>query len=178
MDTYETLISQTPRPLADALSEHSAGIYAWWGTGQVPWPGRFPATDATRPLYVGKAEKDSISARVESHLGTTRWSAPRRSLAGLLLDVLPLRGHVIVKNVDVASKFGLDADGERLLTTWIAENLTLTWVPLAAPGAAEVSIIRRLWPPLNDTHAAGSPFIAPMRRLRAAAAQSAFVPQG
>ena len=178
MDLCETLLTSRRRPLSDALSETSRGIYAWWLSGTLPWPEDFPAVDVSEPLYIGKAERASVGDRVKAHLGNTRFSAPRRSLTGLLIDVLPLRGHVIVRDPSKLSKFGLDPDGERLLTEWMAENVAATWVALDAPGEQEKSIIRRLLPPLNDTDAVGSAYIPPMRRLRAAAAQSALTSRG
>ena len=174
MDITETLLTSTPRSMRDALTERSTGIYAWWGTANVPWPVGFPTVKSERPLYVGKAQDESIGDRVKFHLGNTRGSAPRRSLTGLLLDVLPLRGHVVVRDPKRRMKYGLDATGERLLTEWMAEHITFTWVTLDAPGSTEEGIIRRLIPPINDTHATGSPYVAPMRRLRSAAADSAL----
>lgn len=173
MDLIQTLHSATPRPMTEALAERNHGIYAWWGTANVPWPAGFPTVKPERPLYVGKAQDESIGDRVKFHLSSTRGSAPRRSLTGLLLDVLPLRGHVVVRDPKRPSKFGLDAVGERLLTEWMAENITLTWVALDQPGATEEGMIKRLTPPINDTHATGSPYVAPMRRLRSAASVTA-----
>jgi hypothetical protein len=173
MDLTGKLLTATPRPLIAALTERSTGIYAWWGVANVPWPSGFPTVKPERPLYVGKAQDESIGDRVKFHLGNTRGSAPRRSLTGLLLDVLPLRGHVVVRDPKRPSKFGLDATGERLLTEWMAEHIRLTWVALDDPGSTEEGIIRRLIPPLNDTHATGSPYVVPMRRLRSAASASA-----
>lgn len=72
------------------------------------------------------------------------------------------------------SKFGLNAEGERLLTEWMAENVEATWVVLDVPGEEGKRIIRRLLPPLNDTDAVSSAYISPMRRLRSAAADSAL----
>lgn len=173
MDLTETLLTATPRLMAEALTERATGIYAWWGTANVPWPSGFPTVKPERPLYVGKAQDESIGERVKFHLGSTRGSAPRRSLTGLLLDALPLRGHVILRDEKRPSKFGLDATGEALLSESMAEHVRLTWVALDAPGPSEEGIIRRLTPPLNDTHATGSPYIAPMRRLRRAASDAA-----
>lgn len=174
MDPTEVLLGGTHRPMSDALTERSRGIYAWWGTESVPWPSGFPTVKSERPLYVGKAQDESIGDRVKFHLGSTRGSAPRRSLTGLLLDVLPLRGHIVLRDLKRPSKFGLDAEGERILTEWMTAHLRLTWVALDAPGPTEEGIIRRLIPPLNDTHATGSPYIAPMRRLRKAASDEAI----
>lgn len=174
MDLTEALLTAPRRPLSDALTEASRGIYAWWLSGTLTWPQGFPAVDASEPLYVGKAERESIGDRLKAHLGNTRFSAPRRSLTGLLLDTLPLRGHVVVRDPSKRSKFGLDAEGEQLLTAWMAENVEATWVALDVPGEEEKRIIRRLLPPLNDTDAVGSAYIAPMRRLRSAAADSAL----
>jgi hypothetical protein len=146
----------------------SSGIYAWWGS--VSWPEGFPQVDAAKPLYVGIAASQSLGERVsKNHLRRTRSSALRRTLTGLLLDTASLRGHVVVTDPTQPAKFGLDATGEAALTRWMLENLRVTWVTLAAPGEDEKAIIGELLPPLNDTHAAWSPYRATVAALRAAA---------
>lgn len=174
MDLTKALLTATPRPMPEALGEPSRGIYAWWGVQSVPWPSGFPTVMPERPLYVGKAQNESIGDRLKFHLASTRGSAPRRSLTGLLLDALSLRTHVVLRDLKRPSKFGMDALGERLLTEWMTEHIRLTWVELEAPGSTEEDIIRHLHPPLNDTHATGSPYIAPMRHLRKAASDAAI----
>jgi hypothetical protein len=173
MTVSDDLLSATPASPIELTRVHSSGIYAWWGSDVIPWPVGFPPVDLARPAYVGIAASQTLAERAQlNHLGRTRGSGLRRSLTGLLLDAVPLRGRVVVTDARRPAKFGLDAAGERALTAWMVEHLRVTWVPLRSPGAAEEAIIRGLTPPLNDTHASGSPYRVPLRRLRAAAATS------
>lgn len=143
------------------------GLYAWWGAGSMPWPADFPPVDHSAPVYVGIAAGETLGERGgRFHLGSTRGSALRRSLVALLAPKLGLLEHVVSNDVKRPSKFGLEPIGERILTDWMLENLTVTWVTTAEPQAAEKEILRALHPPLNDTHATGSPYRLPMRSLR------------
>ncbi|MDF2916451.1 MAG: hypothetical protein K0S70_668 [Microbacterium sp.] len=168
MSTRDELLNMTPVSPTALTQVSRPGIYAWWGS--VPWPSGFPEVDTTKPLYVGIAASQSLGERVsKNHLRRTRSSALRRTLTGLLLDTSSLRGHVVVTDASNPSKFGLDAAGEAALTRWMLENLRVTWVTLPAPGGEEKAIIGELLPPLNDTHAARSPYRATVAALRAAA---------
>ena len=119
----------------------------------------------TRPLYVGIAEKQTVSTRVvETHLKVTRGSALRRSLAGLLGESLELRAGAVRHP---RGEFGLEVAQESELTGWMLGNLSVAWVELDEPGVVEVPTILDLLPPLNYTYATGSPYRAQMKLLRA-----------
>lgn len=167
MSTRDDLLNMTPVSPTALTQVPRPGIYAWWGS--VPWPEGFPEVNAGKPLYVGIAASQSLGERAsKNHLRRTRSSALRRTLTGLLLDTASLRGHVVTDPSN-PSKFGLDASGEAALTGWMLENLRVTWATLAAPGEDERAIIGELLPPLNDMHAARSPYRASVAALRAAA---------
>lgn len=69
------------------------GVYASWG--EIAWPPTFPTVTQGLPLYVGKADTDTLGQRARSfHLSRTRGSALRRSLAAVLVgDELDLQSH-------------------------------------------------------------------------------------
>jgi len=137
------------------------GIYAWWATSTLPWPGDFPYVDHTLPLYVGIAESETLSERIVGcHLSRTRGSALRRSLSALLLDDLNLGPHIVPGTAKRRSKFGMTSDGEALLTEWMLANLEVSWVAVDNPGPLERTVVGTLLPPLNDALATGSPFRA------------------
>lgn len=167
--TRDDLLGATPvSPLALRGVAHP-GIYAWWdldGALSQFWPNAFPDVDTTIPLYIGIAEKQNLSARVnDMHLANTRRSSLRRSLASLLSDSLDLTRGAVRHPRD--GKFGLEVEQEANVTHWMLDNLRMTWVAHDASGDAEKPILRSLWPPLNDVSATGSPYRVPMRLLRA-----------
>ena len=165
---YELLTSSPVSPLALKVVTHP-GVYAWWdldGALSTLWPAAFPPVDTSMPLYVGIAQKQSLAARVgEMHLANTRRSGLRRSLAPLLSQSYDLmRGAVRHPR---GGKFGLEHEQEVALTTWMLANLRMTWVAHDNSGRVEKAMILDLTPPLNDVHAAGSPYRVQMRALRA-----------
>ncbi|PPG60268.1 hypothetical protein C5C57_05560 [Rathayibacter sp. AY1C5] len=145
---------------------HSPGLYAWWdlhGALTPFWPARFPDVVTSRPLYVGIAKTTLAVRGSEMHLKTTRMSTLRRSLVALLVDELELRDQVAP---GPGQKFGLTAEGDSLLTHWIASNLNVTWHETPAPGTHERLIVGDLVPPLNDHFAHEGPYWVAMRDLR------------
>jgi hypothetical protein len=153
----------------------SPGLYSWWDDARrIPWPEGFPRVDHERPAYVGIAASQSLGTRFEkNHLGRTRGSGLRRSLAGLLVEELHLEPHLKLNDASRPSKFTLDEEGEARLTAWMLEYLRVTWVKMANPGRAEEALVASLLPPLNDSHATRSPYRASMRAVRQRAALSA-----
>jgi len=125
------------------------------------------------PLYIGIAESETLAERIVGcHLSRTRGSALRRSLSALLVDELNLGSHIIRGSQARPSKYGMEPEGERILTDWMLANLRVAWLECAGPGAIEGSLIASLLPPLNDVYAAGSPYRTAMRALRATVAAS------
>lgn len=175
MSTRDVLLSAEHHSPTAVLAVTRPGLYAWWDDEQtLPWPAGFPRVDPNRPAYVGIAASQSLGARFEkNHLHRTRASGLRRSLAGLLVDELRLDVHLVLPDPSRPSKFTLDEPGEARLTAWMREHLTVTWVELADPGREEGALIASLTPPLNDSHATGSPYRSAMRAIRQRAALTA-----
>jgi hypothetical protein len=179
--TRDQLLTSSPvSPLALNVVVHP-GVYAWWdldGALSTLWPAAFPPVDTSVPLYVGIAEKQSLAARIgEMHLTNACRSGLRRSLTPLLSESYDLmRGAVRHPR----GKFGLENEQEVVLTTWMLANLRMTWVVHDNSGRVEKPMLRDLTPPLNDVHAAGSPYRVQMRALRAnfrASAPLVYVPK-
>ncbi|WP_439028790.1 GIY-YIG nuclease family protein [Gordonia terrae] len=157
-----------PRRTPDVTASEAAGtgVYAWWGSEYLPWPPDFPPTSITIPLYVGLAAPQTVGKRIaKNHLSSTRRSALRRSLTALLVDDLKLRPHV--ERLQAPGKFTLAPLGERALTEWMREHLSVSWLATNRPGPVEAAVIAELLPPLNDVHATGSPYRKGLRELRA-----------
>ncbi|WP_413228211.1 GIY-YIG nuclease family protein [Clavibacter zhangzhiyongii] len=172
MDTWEdvrtALLAAPPQPPMSLGAELSTGIYAWWDLGAAVaphYPADFPRVDATRPIYVGIAQRQSLAARgLKMHLKRTRVSGLRRSVAALLRDGLDLSSQVIPAR---GGMFGLAAAGEAALTDWMLRHLRVTWVAHPAPRGIEGPIVGAEVPPLNYIHATHGPYAAHMRALRA-----------
>jgi hypothetical protein len=160
-DALNRLVA-TPRLPVDELERvDRPGLYAWWGVLALPASVTTPVAEL--PLYVGKAASETLGERARLfHLGRTRGSALRRTLAAVLVHELGLAPHIMV---DTRS-WGLRPAGEERLTSWMRQHLTVTWVELDDPGDVEKELITHLLPPLNDKHAAGSPYRVEMRMLR------------
>lgn len=149
-------------------AETSTGIYAWWDLGAAladKYPADFPPVDATRPLYIGIAERQSLADRgLKMHLKRTRMSGLRRSLAALLRDELELSSQVVTAR---GGMFGLTPTADAALTNWMLQHLHVTWIAHPAPSAVEGLIVGSEPPPLNYDHATHGPYAARMRALRA-----------
>lgn len=164
----DLLLAAVPRSPADLLDQNFPGLYAWWdlhGALTSHWPARFPEVVTSRPLYVGIARTTLAVRGSEMHLKTTRMSTLRRSLVALLVDELELRDQIVP---GPGQKFGLTAEGDSLLTHWIASNLNVTWHETPEPGTHERQIVGDLMPPLNDVFAHEGPYWLAMRELRVA----------
>ncbi|MEO6629354.1 MAG: GIY-YIG nuclease family protein [Aquihabitans sp.] len=108
-----------------------------------------------RPLYVGKAERSLADRDVRTHFSTgkTGSSTLRRSLAGLLDDVLQLKGQPRnLANPESFANFGLEAAGDARLTEWMLEHLRLAVWPSPVEvvlDEIETAVLAQLVPPLN-----------------------------
>ncbi|MCJ1699953.1 hypothetical protein MT356_09480 [Rathayibacter festucae] len=171
-DERDALLSAIP-VLPEALRDvHSPGLYAWWdldGALRPFWPARFPSVRTSRPLYVGIARTTLAVRGSEMHLKTTRMSTLRRSLVALLVDELELRDQIVP---GPGQKFELTAEGDSLLSFWMANNLHVTWHETPEPGTNERLIVGDLMPPLNDVFAHDGPYWVAVRELRTAARAS------
>lgn len=134
------------------------------------------------PLYVGKSESSLADRELGQHFAIdpavqarTGGSTVRRSFAALLREPLGLRG--VPRNKEKPERFanfGLEPEGDRLLTRWMHEHLTLTvWtmpenLHLSRLEDVEVDVIRSWTPPLNIKDNPGR-----LRHLRVARAHLA-----
>ena len=166
-EAVAALLSNRPVPAHGAASVHGTGLYAWYDSENALaefYPRGFAHVDRTRPLYVGLAQKDSLSSRiVGTHMVTTRRSTLRRSLLALLTESLDLAPGVVPFP---KGKYGLEAAFEDRLTNWMAGHLRVTWIEHPRPGEVESAVVGNLCPPLNDVYAIGSPYRVAMRSLR------------
>lgn len=133
-----------------------------------------------RPLYVGKSEDSLADRDVKTHfgLGRTGQSTVRRSLAALLRETLGLRGQP--RNPERPERFanyGLSAEHDAMLGTWMAEHLRMAvWPrPVGAPALATVEdlVIAHWTPPMNLERNAASPWRTDLKAARKAMADDA-----
>jgi hypothetical protein len=108
-----------------------------------------------RPLYAGKAERSLAGRDINTHFasGRTGSSTLRRALAGLLAQPLALRAQPRnPAKPAYFSNFGLEAEGDERLTTWMHHRLRIaTWAapPDVGLGELETVVLKTLQPPLN-----------------------------
>lgn len=138
------------------------GLYAVYGSAAVWQTLTLGAPPDDRPLYVGKAERSLASRDVGTHFGfaagggnsITGSSTLRRTLSALLRSELGFRGRYRnPARPQKSANFGLSADHDALLSTWMRENLLATYWEMprvAIPvGDVEKVVLVRLQPPLN-----------------------------
>ena len=157
MDQVLTPLTGPGLPVVHAMPAVPAapGLYAVHAAGEVWEQLGLGAPPDDRPLYVGKAEDSLASRDVKTHFSTGRTGAStlRRTLAALLVENLDLRAQP--RNVETPnhfSNYGLENDGDRRLTHWMLEHLTLAvWPTSAATDLVdlETQVLDRLRPPLN-----------------------------
>ena len=155
----QLLDAEAAVPCSAGLAVAGKGLYAWWdpsGSLKDFLPADCPSFDWKRSIYVGKSE-GPIGARFErNHLGSTRHSSLRRSLAALLYAHLNLLPGITTVGT---GKVTMRQDEEDRLTESMLANLRVTWVELAfSPKQLEKAIIRDTSPLLNYTHASRSPY--------------------
>ncbi|TFD68214.1 GIY-YIG nuclease family protein [Cryobacterium gelidum] len=157
------------------------GLYAIHASVQV-WGDLGLAHREDIPLYVGKSESSLVERELGQHFAIdpsvqarTGGSTVRRSFAALLRVPLKLRAVPRNKeNPERFANFGLEPEGDRVLTRWMHDHLTLAVWPmpegfsLAELSAVEVNVIRAWTPPLNIKDNPGR-----LRQLRVARADLA-----
>lgn len=162
----DQLLYASPACPTRAVGVPQNAIYAWWdlsGALSGFWPCDFPPVDTQRPLYVGDAPS-GLEARIsDMHLATTRMSGLRRSLAALLVRELGLLPGITAVG---RGKVIMDDLCEARLTSWMVQNLYLTWVLTNDWSAIEKLVIADLCSPLNDKHATKSKYRKLMRIVR------------
>lgn len=158
------------------------GLYAIYGDDEA-WSQLAIERRPDDLLYVGKAEDSLVSRELRGHFAIdltrraqTGSSTVRRSFAALLRDSLGLHG--VPRNTAKPghfSNYGLSAEHDTALTSWMHKHLTLAvWPADGLPEplrTVESAVIIQWTPPLN---LAGNPRPAPgLSAARAAMAAEA-----
>lgn len=123
-----------------------SGVYKWFLQGDLPtdfhWPPSLTPLRAGDLLYIGRAK--SLRARTKHHkLGTSK-STLRRALASVMGMQAEWSGN--------SARPGLIHDDEMKLTSWMSNNLYLSFVeiePIELVEKVEKSLRLTLKPPLN-----------------------------
>jgi len=151
------------------------GIYAWYFKEippLVPTDGCISYENLTL-LYIGispkapsmngkKSSKESIRSRLKFHMnGNAYGSTLRLSLGSLLSKRLGIQLRRV--GSDNRKTF---ADGETLLSIWMAENAFVTWVITPEPWFAENMLIGEISLPLNLAQNKTHPFHEVLSKIR------------
>lgn len=152
-EVMERLLAQPRLALTEIGLPDVSGVYAWWFEGASEVGGVLQFKEAC-PLYVGLAS-DLAVREIKQHLSDTGTSSStlRRSLGALFKDewqlVVQPRGRGVTRRD--FSHYRFDEAGERRLTQWMRENLTISALALPHPDRYEGGLIRALSPQLNLT---------------------------
>lgn len=122
------------------------GVYKWYLQGDLPmdfnWPPPLAPISQGDLIYIGRAS--SLRTRAKHHKLLTSKSTLRRALASLMGMQAEWRGN--------SAHPGLIRDHEKRLTTWMTQNLSMSFVALDESTLAETtekSLRTTLRPPLN-----------------------------
>lgn len=111
----------------------------------------------------GRTSKQNLAERIRYHFnGNAYGSTLRTSLGCLLSEKLGIRLQQIG---DSGNRIHF-AEGEEILSQWIAENAFVTWVEYDEPWIVEDSLIRRLNLPLNLSGNEDHPFHTTLSKIR------------
>jgi hypothetical protein len=163
---------------AAARLPDAAGLYAihadaaaWrsLGLGEPP--------DA-RPLYVGKAEDSLVTRDLRTHFGDGRTgsSTVRRSFAALLREPLGLTAQPRnPAKPERFANFGLPAEHDRRLTSWMREHLRLAvWPSDRRDPLVEIErLVLAAWQPPLNLKEISTPWQAHVKAARAVMAVQA-----
>ena len=137
-----------PEPCENAwtAAPSSPGVYKWFLQGNLPlnfnWPPALAPIRQGDLIYIGRAT--SLRTRAKHHKLLTSTSTLRRALASLMGMQAEWRGK--------SAHPGLIQDHEARLTSWMTNNLTMSFVTIdsvSLVGDAEKSLRASLKPPLN-----------------------------
>ena len=163
---------------AEAHVPECPGLYAIYGDSPTWEQLGLGAPPDERPLYVGKSESSLASRDLRTHFGDGRTgsSTVRRSFAALLRE--PLGLHAQPRNPNRPERFanyGLAADGDAKLTTWMREHLRIAvWSKAGEEPLTEteLAVLTHLIPPLNLKDVT-TPWTAHVKAARAVMATEA-----
>ena len=161
----------------------SPGVYAWWFReipSLVPTDGCV-VHDGLTLLYVGIApkappqngkppSKQTLRSRIRYHMrGNAEGSTLRLTLGCLLSDRL----DISLQRVGSGTRMTF-ADGEAVLSDWMADNAFVCWVVTERPWEAEEALISSVCLPLNLDQNRSHSFHARLSACRAAAKKRAM----
>lgn len=153
---------------ADDPVPRRAGVYGWYFSGLdgvVPLEGCREVAGRYL-LYVGIAPSRAgsgatLRSRIRQHLtNNASGSTLRRTLGSLLAD----RVGIQMRRVGTRTHF---AEGEAVLSEWMAEHARVCWVVTEEPWTMEPAVIAELNLPLNLQHNRDHPFADELVRRRA-----------
>ncbi len=158
------------------------GVYGWWFRlmpTSMDTHGCVTTNDCTL-LYVGISPKrppangkppstENLRKRIRYHYtGNAEGSTLRKTLGCLLSDELGIE----LRRVGSGRRMTF-AVGEQSLSTWLARNALVNWVPCDAPWEVEARLIADLDLPLNLDANAHNPFYKRLKAVRAEAVEQA-----
>lgn len=153
-----------------------AGIYAIGVTTALEFP-LISAQVFTKPnevIYIGKTEKSQISRHLKTHFesGKSGSSTVRRTLGAILrvqLEIKPMPRSFTEQGTKRFTNYKFDDDGEKELTKWMEDNLSLSYWKLDKSsdlGKVEKKIIKLACPILNLQNNPDSEWKSEIKRLR------------
>jgi len=126
-------------------------------------------------IYIGKTESSQEKRDEETHFcsGGTKNSTLRRSLGAILreeLQLIPMPRSYTEKTEKRFTNFCFDERGEKLLTEWMKDNLSLSFWEFDGSvdemKAFEIDIIQELVPILNLRNNNNNPWRKEIKTLR------------
>ena len=166
--------TRTALPLAAPPSQ--PGVYALFLVRHARL-GQTPAKPET-VVYVGISSNLARRAMKQHfHTGSSGSSTLRRSLGAVLKDVLGLRAvhRSTGKSARDYTNYCFTADSEVRLTTWMNENLEISFYPTPNYVTLEMLLVHHLEPVLNIEHSTNS-YTATLKHLRAVCSAEARLP--
>ena len=159
-------LDQSAEPASKAIPDsNEPGVYGFYlRKGRLPIGQReFRACTSTL-LYLGKTKLGQMARDAKEHLadGGTGHSTLRRSLGALLreqLNLKPCPRSDSEKSERRFTNFKFDSLGEKKLTSWMKNHLSVGFCPLKITELAsrEKSLIESIKPPLNLAHNRDNP---------------------
>jgi hypothetical protein len=119
--------------ISNALFSKKPGIYSIGFMGdKFPWEVTRNGVSSNSIIYIGKTQKSSISRDRDGHFssGQSGNSTLRRSLGGILIDQLnltPIPRSKTEISIQKYRNYKFFAEGEDKLTTWMLNNLSLSF---------------------------------------------------
>ena len=126
-------------------------------------------------IYIGKTESSQEKRDEKTHFysGGTKSSTLRRSIGAILreeLKLIPIPRSCSENTEKRFTNYCFDERGEKLLTKWMSDNLSLSFCELNGPvdemETIEIDIIQQLKPILNLRNNKDNPWRKELKKLR------------